>query len=289
MLIARTDPDAAEARTASPTSGSTCEPPGVEVRPLVNIAGQLEFNEVFLTDVRVPDLLRISPVGEGWAAAMTTLGAERHALSGVRKKRKSSDEILGGKPLAEVVAMAPTGDARCRRRVIALAAAHTADRLLQLTAQRARAAAAAGRSPGPEGSISKIAKAVDQPAPPGTRARSPRRRLPRRGRPATTTQRSGSPSSCAHGRTASRAARRRSNATSSASGSSDSPANPIRSRARPGARCHEAERRRRRAVLAQVAEFVGNSAIGLHIHDDAATRRLLRPSTSPTGRRAPTR
>jgi alkylation response protein AidB-like acyl-CoA dehydrogenase len=80
-------------------------------------------------------------------------------LSGVRKKRKSSDEILGGKPLADVVAMAQAGavDVLERDR---LAAAHTADQLLQLTAQRARAAAAAGRSPGPEGSISKIAKAT---------------------------------------------------------------------------------------------------------------------------------
>ena len=158
MLIARSDPDSPK-HAGITYFGLDMRAAGVEVRPLVNIAGQLEFNEVFLTDVRVPDLLRISPIGEGWAAAMTTLGAERHALSGVRKKRKSSDEILGGKPLADVVAMAQAGavDVLERDR---LAAAHTADQLLQLTAQRARAAAAAGRSPGPEGSISKIAKAT---------------------------------------------------------------------------------------------------------------------------------
>ena len=154
MLIARTDADAPK-HAGITYFGIDMRAPGVEVRPLVNIAGQLEFNEVFLSDVRVPDLLRISPVGEGWAAAMTTLGAERHALSGVRKKRKASDEILGGKPLAEVVALAGL-DTVARDR---LARAHTADRLLQMTAQRARAAAAAGRPPGPEGSISKIAKA----------------------------------------------------------------------------------------------------------------------------------
>jgi len=158
MLIARTDADSPK-HAGITYFGLDMRAPGVEVRPLVNIAGQLEFNEVFLTDVRVPDLLRVSPVGEGWAAAMTTLGAERHALSGVRRKRKSSDEILGGKPLAEVIAMARVGelDALARDH---LAAAHSADRLLQLTAQRARAAAAAGRPPGPEGSISKIAKAM---------------------------------------------------------------------------------------------------------------------------------
>ena len=158
MLIARTDPDAPK-HAGITYFGLDMRAAGVEVRPLVNIAGQLEFNEVFLSDVRIPDLFRISPVGEGWAAAMTTLGAERHALSGVRKKRQSSDEIRGGKPLSEVVAMARDGevDAVARSR---LAAAHTADRLLQMTAQRARAATAAGRPPGPEGSISKIAKAT---------------------------------------------------------------------------------------------------------------------------------
>ena len=157
MLIARTDPDAPK-HAGITYFGLDMRSPGVEVRPLVNIAGQLEFNEVFLTDVRIADLDRISPVGEGWAAAMTTLGAERHALSGVRRKRRAGDEILGGKPLAEVVAMAGCSelDAISRDR---LATAHTADRLLQLTARRARAAAAAGRPAGPEGSISKIAKA----------------------------------------------------------------------------------------------------------------------------------
>ena len=114
MLIARTDPDAPK-HAGITYFGLDMRAAGVEVRPLVNIAGQLEFNEVFLTDVRVPDLNRISPVGEGWAAAMTTLGAERHALSGVRKKRKASDEILGGKPLAEVVAMAGVGELDSRR------------------------------------------------------------------------------------------------------------------------------------------------------------------------------
>jgi alkylation response protein AidB-like acyl-CoA dehydrogenase len=157
MLIARTDPEAPK-HAGITYFGLDMRSPGVEVRSLVNIAGQVEFNEVFLTDVRVADLNRISPVGEGWAAAMTTLGAERHALSGVRKKRKASDEILGGKPLAEVVAMAMVGelDSITRDR---LGAAHTADRLLQMTAQRARGSVAAGRPAGPEGSISKIAKA----------------------------------------------------------------------------------------------------------------------------------
>lgn len=160
MLIARTDPDVAK-HAGITYFGLDMRAAGVEVRQLVNMAGQVEFNEVFLTDVRVADIDRISPVGEGWAAAMTTLGAERHALSGVRKKRKASDEILGGKPFAEVLALAQQ-----RGRAVdplirdLLARAHTADRLLSWTAARARARAQAGHPAGPEGSITKIAKAT---------------------------------------------------------------------------------------------------------------------------------
>jgi len=160
MLIARTDPDQPKHKGIT-YFGLDMRAHGVEVRPLVNIAGQLEFNEVFMTDVRIPDVLRISPVGEGWSAAMTTLGAERHALSGARKKRRSSDEILGGKPYAEVAAMGAVtgslGSATGRDRLVA---DYVADRLLSLTSQRARARAAAGQPAGPEGSVSKIAKAA---------------------------------------------------------------------------------------------------------------------------------
>jgi alkylation response protein AidB-like acyl-CoA dehydrogenase len=160
MLIARTDPDVAK-HAGITYFGLDMRAPGVEVRPLVNMAGQLEFNEVFLTEVRVADVDRISPVGEGWAAAMTTLGAERHALSGIRKKRKASDEILGGTPYADVLSMARSRD-RTADPVVRdlLARADTADRLLAWTAARGRDRARAGQPAGPEGSITKIAKAA---------------------------------------------------------------------------------------------------------------------------------
>lgn len=149
MLIARTDPDAPKHKGIT-YFGLDMRADGVEVRSLINIAGQLEFNEVFLTDVRVPDLCRISPVGEGWAAAMTTLGAERHALSGLKKKRRASDEILGGKPLSEVMARA-TAEGRPseidRQR---LAQAFADDWTLKQNTRRFT---------GAEGSLTKIAKA----------------------------------------------------------------------------------------------------------------------------------
>ncbi|MEY4373677.1 MAG: hypothetical protein RL219_2446 [Actinomycetota bacterium] len=160
MLLARTDPTVPKHQGIT-YFGVDMRSEGVEVRPLINMAGQVEFNEVFLTDVRVPDLHRISPLGEGWGATLTTLSAERFALSGARKKRKASDEILGGKTFEQVLAAARaqglTHDPCLRQRLVI---EWTRGRLLALTSMRARANAAAGKAPGPEGSITKIAKAA---------------------------------------------------------------------------------------------------------------------------------
>jgi alkylation response protein AidB-like acyl-CoA dehydrogenase len=79
ILVARTDP------TVPKHAGLTyflCDmtQPGVEVRPLRQITGEAEFNEVFLTDVRVPDANRLGPEGAGWKVATTTLNNERVAI-----------------------------------------------------------------------------------------------------------------------------------------------------------------------------------------------------------------
>jgi alkylation response protein AidB-like acyl-CoA dehydrogenase len=159
MTLARTDSTQPKHKGIT-YFGVDLRSPGVEVRALKNIAGQIEFNEVFLTDVRVPDVHRISTVGEGWTATQVTLGAERFALSGAKKKRKASDEILGGKTFEQVLALArgvgATNDSVWRQLI---ATEYTRHRLLQLNALRTKANAAAGRV-GPEGSISKIAKAL---------------------------------------------------------------------------------------------------------------------------------
>ena len=80
MLVARTDPQAVKHR------GLTyflCDmhAPGVEVRPLRQMTGNAEFNEVYFTDVRLSDELRIGAVGGGWGVALTTLNNERYMLS----------------------------------------------------------------------------------------------------------------------------------------------------------------------------------------------------------------
>jgi len=79
ILVARTDPEAIK------HAGLTyfiCDmtDPGVDVRPLRQITGEAEFNEVFLTDVRIPDTQRLGAVGEGWRVANTTLNNERVSI-----------------------------------------------------------------------------------------------------------------------------------------------------------------------------------------------------------------
>jgi alkylation response protein AidB-like acyl-CoA dehydrogenase len=88
ILVARTDPDLPK------HFGLTyflCDmtDPGVEVRPLRQITGEAEFNEVFLTDVRIPDSQRLGAEGEGWKVANATLNNERVAIGGKAATRES--------------------------------------------------------------------------------------------------------------------------------------------------------------------------------------------------------
>jgi len=146
MLVARTDPDVPKHR------GLTyliCDlhAPGVEVRPLRQMTGQAEFNEVYLTDVRIPDAHRIGDVGDGWRIALTTLMNERVAIGGGSFARKSPlDWAL------ELYAERGDSNAVLRDEVIR---AWIQQRVLRLTVQRAGARASVG-TPGPEGSVAKL-------------------------------------------------------------------------------------------------------------------------------------
>ena len=79
MLVTRTDPEAPKHKGMT-YFALDMHAPGVEVRPLRQITGEAEFNEVYMTDARVPDAHRIGDVGEGWRASLTTLMNERNAI-----------------------------------------------------------------------------------------------------------------------------------------------------------------------------------------------------------------
>jgi len=124
--------------------------PGVEVRPLRQLTGEAEFNEVYLTDVRIPAGLVLGEVGQGWRVAMTTLANERVSL-GARPAARGTGPI--GQAVAAYRRAAAEGriDAATTERLMLLWTRAEAARLTNT-----RAAAQPGRQPGPEGSIAKL-------------------------------------------------------------------------------------------------------------------------------------
>jgi alkylation response protein AidB-like acyl-CoA dehydrogenase len=149
MLVARTDPNVPKHR------GLTyfiCDmhAPGVDVRPLRQMTGQAEFNEVYLTDVRIPDAHRVGDVGDGWRVSLTTLMNERVAIGGGSLARK--------RPIDWVVELyREHGDAKAARRddVVRM---WVLGEVLRLTVRRAGDLASVG-TPGPEGSVAKLLSA----------------------------------------------------------------------------------------------------------------------------------
>src|SRR5207244_3247720 len=149
ILVTRTDPDVPKHQ------GMTyfvCDmtAPGVEVRPLRQITGEAEFNEVFLTDVRIPDANRLGDVGDGWRVAQTTLMNERVAIGGGAIPREYG--AIGG--LCAAWRERPElRSAALRDELVRLWVEAEATRL---TGLRLRQQLLAG-TPGPEGSAAKLA------------------------------------------------------------------------------------------------------------------------------------
>jgi alkylation response protein AidB-like acyl-CoA dehydrogenase len=176
MLLARTDWSVPKHR------GITyfvlrMDQPGVHVRPLRQMNGYASFNEVFLTDARVPATDVVGQVGEGWRVALTTLAHER----GLSAHRQPRFDVAGGRVLREAAAEAAEAyepyrwypqragrvdliveraksaglndDPVVRQEIAALL---SLTRAAQWTAQRAVANRALGRPPGAEGSLGKL-------------------------------------------------------------------------------------------------------------------------------------
>ena len=152
MLIARTDPDAPKHK------GMTyfvvdMHDPGVEVRPLRQMTGEAEFNEVFFSDVRIPDVERLGDVGEGWRVSLTTLMNERVSIGGTTPPREGGIIRMalqrwreGGRDHA---------DAATRDRLMQLWIEAEVLRLTNIRASQLRSRG----TPGPEGSVGKILSA----------------------------------------------------------------------------------------------------------------------------------
>ena len=150
MIIARTDPQAPKHK------GMTyfvvdMHAPGVEVRPLFQITGEAEFNEVYFTDVRIPDAERLGDVGEGWRVALTTLMNERVAIGGQIPAR-------GGGFIGEAVKVWKARGENDPAKRDELMKLWVQAEVLRLTNIRASHLRAAG-NPGPEGSLGKIISA----------------------------------------------------------------------------------------------------------------------------------
>jgi alkylation response protein AidB-like acyl-CoA dehydrogenase len=153
MLVARTDPDAPKHK------GLTyflmdMEQEGVETKPLVQITGEGEFNEVFMEEARIPEANVVGGVGNGWGVAITTLMNERAGLafgaiaqiqnSLSRLARLATEVRLGGGTAAD--------DSYYRQRIAQL---HIEAETMRLNAYRGLTKTMQSGIPGPEGSLGK--------------------------------------------------------------------------------------------------------------------------------------
>ncbi|KUI22484.1 acyl-CoA dehydrogenase [Mycobacterium sp. GA-1285] len=157
ILLARTDPDQPKHK------GITyflldMRQPGVDVRPLRQITGEAEFNEVFLDGARVPDAHRVGDVNDGWRVSASTLSSERQMVSG---SGSGGMGRLGGSSAERLISLAKeTGrwdDPVVRNKIMRLWAQ---EQIRGWTNARVRAALSAGQSPGAASSIGKVHQAT---------------------------------------------------------------------------------------------------------------------------------
>ena len=157
VLVLRTDPDVPKHQ------GLTyffldMKSPGIEIKPIKQISGGANFNEVYFTDVRIPDAQRLGAVGQGWQVALTTLMNERASIGGGGGGCNfdsvfdlAKQVSLAGRPAIE--------DPSVRRK---LADWYVQESGLKFTGYRSMTALSRGESPGPENSIGKLVGAPKQ-------------------------------------------------------------------------------------------------------------------------------
>jgi len=157
ILLARTDPEEPKHK------GITyflldMHQAGVDVRPLRQITGEAEFNEVFLDGARVPDAHRVGDVNDGWRVSASTLSSERQMVSG---SGSGGMGRLGGSSTERLITLAQEcgrwDDPVVRHKVMRLWAQ---EQIRGWTNTRVRAALSAGQSPGAASSIGKVHQAT---------------------------------------------------------------------------------------------------------------------------------
>jgi alkylation response protein AidB-like acyl-CoA dehydrogenase len=148
VLLARTDPERPK-RKGITYFLVDLHAPGVDVRNLVHLTGEVDFNEVFLDAVRVPDAHRVGEVGDGWRVANATLSGERQMVSG---SGSGGVDRIGGSGAERLRRAAPC-DPVLRQELMRVV---SEERIRGWTNQRVRAGVKAGRAPGPESSIGKV-------------------------------------------------------------------------------------------------------------------------------------
>ncbi len=156
ILLARTDPSRPK------NKGITyllvdMHAPGIDVRPLRHISGEIEFNEVFLDQTRVPDFQRLGDVNDGWRVAGATLSSERQMVAGAGSGGSGRVGGSGVDRLLQLARKQGLGDDPIVRQ--RLAALWSEERIRAWTNQRVASNLAAGQTPGPAASIGKVHQA----------------------------------------------------------------------------------------------------------------------------------
>jgi alkylation response protein AidB-like acyl-CoA dehydrogenase len=151
IIIARTDPEKPKHKGLT-MFVIDMHAPGVDVRPLVQMTGEAEFNEVYVDEVRIPDSERLGDVGDGWRVSLTTLMNERVSIGGQVAPRGGGLISIALKAWDQYGA---TAGPAARDDLMDLWVGAEVNRLTNMRASQNRAKG----TPGPEGSVGKLAMA----------------------------------------------------------------------------------------------------------------------------------
>ncbi len=152
LLLTRTDPNVPKHKGLTMFHLSM-KAAGVEVRPIKQASGASGFNEIFFTDVKIPDSQRVGEVGQGWQVALTTLMHERLAVGGGQGGGLDVPQLMQLARSLELEDGPAIKNAAVREKI---AEWYVRSAGLKYTTLRTMTALSRGQQPGPEASIAKI-------------------------------------------------------------------------------------------------------------------------------------